>query len=119
MHTPRNSRLVAALVLLWFVAFLGSAIASTVAHPDSLQVVCSATGGMKFVDIGDDGQPKVSGSADCPLCISVMTPPPPPHAALFDTRSPLAYALQAIPAAHIAFVTAPPLPSRGPPSFLQ
>jgi hypothetical protein len=36
--------------------FLGYAIASTVIKPDSLQMVCTAGGGMKMADMtGDDG----------------------------------------------------------------
>ena len=50
MHTLRNSKLIAKLVLVWFALFLSSAIASTVINPDSLQMVCTASGGMKMVD---------------------------------------------------------------------
>jgi hypothetical protein len=61
MHTLRNSKLIAKLVLVWFALFLGSAIAATVIKPDSLQMVCTASGGMKMVDItGDDGEIKAS-----------------------------------------------------------
>jgi len=36
----------------------------------------------------------------------------------FEAASPLAHALQPLSLAHIASLTAPPLPSRGPPVFL-
>jgi hypothetical protein len=71
MHTLRNSKLIAKLVLVWFALFLGSAIASTVIKPDSLQMVCTASGGMKMVDMtGDDGELKASASMDCPLWLT-------------------------------------------------
>jgi hypothetical protein len=118
MQSLRSSKLIAKLVLVWFVLFLGSAIASTVIQPGSMQMVCSAGSGMKMVDTGGgDGEFKASASMDCPLCASV-TAPPPPLSTPFDNRSPLAHALQRIAAAHIASVTAPPLPSRGPPAVL-
>ena len=118
MHTLRNSKFIAKLVLVWFALFLGSAIASTVIKPGSMQMVCTAGGGMKMVDMtGDDGELKASTSMDCHLCASV-TAPPPPLTVHFEKLSPLAHALHPIAAAHIASVTAPPLPSRGPPTSL-
>ena len=116
MQTLRNSKLIAKLVLVWFALLLGSAIASTVIKPSSMQMVCTAGGGMKMVDMGgDDEGLKTSSSMDCPLCASVSVPPPflTEH---FEKISPLAHALQPIAAAYIASITAPPLPSRGPPT---
>ncbi|NBO82929.1 MAG: hypothetical protein EBU75_08900 [Betaproteobacteria bacterium] len=54
---------------------------------------------------------------DCPLCASVSAPPP-PLTVHFEKLTPLAHALHPIAAAHIASATAPPLPSRGPPTSL-
>jgi len=118
MLTLRSSKLIAKLVLVWFALFLGSAIASTVIKPGNLQMVCSTGGIMKMVDTSsDEGEIKASASMDCPLCASVTTPPP-PLTVHFEKLSPLAHALHPIAAAHIASVTAPPLPSRGPPTSL-
>jgi len=118
MYSLRNSKFIAKLVLVWFALFLGSAMASTVIKPGSMQMVCSAGGGMKMVDVtGEGDELKASASMDCPLCASVAAAPL-PLSAHFEKRSPLAHALQPIEAAHIAFVTAPPLPSRGPPTSL-
>jgi hypothetical protein len=115
MQALRNSKLIASLVLVWFALFLGSAVASTVIKPGSMQIVCSAGGGMKLIDTdGNEGGVKASANMDCPLCASVAVPPP-QHDALFLKPSALAYALRPIAAAHIAALTAPPLPSRGPP----
>jgi hypothetical protein len=117
MQTLRNSKLIAKLVLVWFALFLGSAIASTVINPENLQMVCSTGGVMKMVDTNGDGEElKASGNMDCPLCASV-TAPPSPSTVLFEKPSTLAYALQLVAAAHIASVTSPPLPSRGPPAL--
>ena len=118
MQALRSSKLMASLLLVWFALFLGSAMVSTLVNPSSLQMVCTSDGGMKMVDAGDtDGDVKLSKPMDCPLCISVTAPPPSSMAHL-DKPSPLAHALRPVAAAHIASVTAPPLPSRGPPSFL-
>ena len=117
MQTLRSSKIIAKLVLVWFALFLGSAIASTVIKPGNMQMVCTAGGGMKMVDMsGDDEALKTSSSMDCPLCASVSAP-----ASFltihFEKISPLALAVQPVVAAHIASVTAPPLPSRGPPAI--
>jgi len=113
----RSSKRIASLVLAWFALFLGSAVAATVIKPGGMQFVCSAGGGMKMVDVdGDGGDAKASARMDCPLCATVV-PPPTRLNSLFTKPSALAHALHPIAAAHIAALTAPPLPSRGPPSF--
>jgi hypothetical protein len=115
MHTLRTSKLIARLVLVWFALFMGSAIASSVIKPGSMQMVCSAGGGMKMVDTsGDEGGIRATAIMDCPLCASV-TAPPPALTVHFEKLTALAHALHPIAAAHIASATAPPLPSRGPP----
>ena len=116
MQTLRSSKFIAKLVLVWFALFLGSAIASTIVQPGNLQMVCSTGGVMKMVDTNGDGEElKASANMDCPLCASV-TVSPSPSTVHFEKPSPLAHALQPVAAAHIASVTAPPLPSRGPPA---
>jgi hypothetical protein len=118
MQTLRKSTWIAKLVLVWFALFLGSAMASALIQPDGMQIVCAAGGGMKMVSAtGDDGELHDSASMDCPLCASVAAPPS--NLSLpFEKPSSLAHALRPIAAAHIASVTAPPLPSRGPPASL-
>jgi hypothetical protein len=116
MQTLRNSKFIAKLVLVWFALFLGSGIASTLIQPGNMQMVCATGGGMKIVDTNnDDGEFKASANMDCPLCASV-TAPPSSSTVHVEKPSPLAHALQPVAAAHIASVTAPPLPSRGPPA---
>ena len=116
METLRRSKLVSSLMLAWFALFLGSAIASSAIKPSNMQIVCSAGGGMKMVDLdgNEDGQ-KVSAMMDCPLCASVAAPLLRLNALLIRPSA-LTHALQPLAAAHIAALTAPPLPSRGPPS---
>lgn len=118
MESLRQSKRIAQLVLVWFALFMGSAIASTLIHPGQMQMVCTAGGDMKLVDVGDEGDvPAVAVGMDCPLCASVA-PPLPVQTSSLPTLSPLAHALHPVAAAHIASVTAPPLPSRGPPTSL-
>ena len=119
MERLRGSKLIAGLVLAWFALFLGSAVASTVIKPGGMQMVCSAGGGMKMIEVDAHGDEEVKASArmDCPLCAAVAALPT-RSSSLFIKPSALEHALHPIAAAHIAALTAPPLPSRGPPSFL-
>ena len=118
MQTLRNSAFLARLVLVWFALFIGVAVASPLIHPQSVDLVCTSAGGMKLVSPGDADPGGTSAGAhhtlNCPLCAHLALP-----LADFQTvltqPSPLARAVQPIVAAHIAAVTAPPLPSRGPP----
>lgn len=118
MNALRSSKLIASIVLAWFALFLASAVASPVINPGGVQMVCSAGGGMKMIDVdGNSGEVKASASMDCPLCAAAAAL----HSlssSLFIKPSALEHALHPIAAAHIAALTAPPLPSRGPPSLL-
>jgi hypothetical protein len=76
----------------------------------------NATSG-KWVDTeGQEAALEIGAGMDCPLCASVSVPAPAAVKA-FEKLSPLAHALQPLAVAHIASSTAPPLPSRGPPSI--
>lgn len=119
MHPLRRSVLLARLVLAWFVLALSVAVASPMAQPLAMELVCSASGGVKLIAVGDssdDATPAGHHVLDCPMCL-VATPPPPPHKARLAPPQPLAHALQPIAAAHIAALVGAPLPPRGPPSF--
>ena len=115
MQALRNAKFITRLVLVWFALFIGAAVASPLVKPTDLQMVCSAAGGMKMV-VSDEGGNEVSATTgmDCPLCASGLAPVPVVPSVFFKL-SPLSHALQPIAAAHIASLTAPPLPSRGPP----
>ena len=115
MQQLRNAIQITRLVLVWFALSVGVAIASPVLNPKGMDMVCTGTGMMKLVVQGDDDA-TTSHTLDCPLCASVVAPPPTFNTGLTQP-SPLAHALLPIEAAHIASVTAPPLPSRGPPQL--
>lgn len=119
METLRRTRIIARLVLAWFALSIGIAIASPIAHPQSLELICSAAGTVKVMVQGDDGTTQAkSHTLDCPMCTATGAPPPagsrPTPAVL-----PLSRAVQSIPAARIAGLTAAPLPACGPPSSLS
>jgi hypothetical protein len=116
MRTLRHFTFLSRLVLVWFVLSLGVAVASPIVKPQDILLVCTGSGAMKMLVQADDGSASEvsSNTMDCPLCAPMVAPPPIPYWAA-EPAQPLAYALQAIPSAHIAARTAAPLPARGPP----
>jgi hypothetical protein len=116
MQQLRHATQIIRLVLVWFVLSVGVAIASPIVNPHGMDLVCTSAGSMKLVVQGDDEADASSHTLDCPLCASISAPPPVLNTTLTQP-SPLAHAMQPIAAAHIAAITAPPLPSRGPPAF--
>lgn len=119
MNALRNARLLARLVLVWLALSLGVAIASPLVKPQAMELICSGSGVMKLVLQSDDAssQDAPGYTLDCPLCLTGGAPPPPTVRLTAQPAQPLAYALQSIPAATIAALTAAPLPARGPPAF--
>lgn len=118
MNALRNARLLARLVLVWLALSLGVAIASPIVKPQAMELICSGSGVMKLVLQSDDAssQEAPGYTLDCPLCLTGGAPPPTARLTA-QPAQPLAYALQSIPAARIAALTAAPLPARGPPAF--
>jgi hypothetical protein len=117
MQFLRNTTNIIRFVLVWFALSLGVAIASPIVQPKALDMVCTSTGSMKLVVQGDeDSSYSVSPTLDCPLCATVSAPPTVLNTALTQP-SPHSHALLPAVAAHIASLVAPPLPSRGPPTF--
>ncbi len=77
-------RLARLWVLAWFVASIGVSIASPLVHPQSLEVICSGSGAIKWLVQTDDGVVEMGATGmDCPLCaLANGAPPPspaPPH----------------------------------------
>jgi hypothetical protein len=117
LQSLRNFSLLARLVLAWVVVSLGVAVASPIVKPQDILLVCTGSGAMKvLVKAADGSTSEVSGNTmDCPLCVPMVAPPPVIRGSA-EPIQPLAFALQAIPSAHIAARTAAPLPARGPPT---
>ena len=119
MQYLRNTTNIIRCVLVWFAVSVGVAIASPMVQPKAMEMVCTSTGSMKLVVQGDDGtSTSAAPTLDCPLCATVVALPPAFNTTLTQP-SPLSHALLPFAAAHIASLTAPPLPSRGPPTFLN
>lgn len=115
MHTLRSARFLARLVLAWFALSLGAAIAAPLVKPDGIEAICSGSGAVKWLVKGDSGSGKpASHTLDCPLCASICAPPPVVRDDMAFASMP-GRAVQPIPAARMAALTAAPLPARGPP----
>ena len=120
MEALRDARLIARLLLVWFALALGAAVASPIVKPQGVEAVCSAIGHVKLLVKNADGDlqeetASKAGTLDCPLCAGFGTSPPASHRAALLPDA-LAHALHPLFSAHIASLTAPPLPSRGPPA---
>jgi hypothetical protein len=117
MNHFRQAHSLSRFVLVWFALSLGVAIASPWVSPQSVELVCTTGGAMKLIssDAADDSVASVQ-NMDCALCMPVVFAPT-PIAFQFIKPSPLSHALKPIAEAYVAAVTAPPLPSRGPPSL--
>jgi hypothetical protein len=118
MFSTTNRQFFARLVLVWFALFIGVAIASPILNPTETQIVCSSAGGMKMLAISEQGeqgeQVKLTANMDCPLCAAAILNLEPCSVGL-EKVSPSVHLLHPDAAAHVVSLTAPPLPSRGPP----
>jgi hypothetical protein len=117
MQTLRRAHQLTRLVLVWFVLAVGVAVASPFIAPQSLQMVCTDAKSMRLLVKTADGEELGARALHCPQCLVQLASAPPPcapqHTAL--VAHPLAYALQPLSAAHIAWATRAPMPARGPP----
>lgn len=118
LQTLRRATALARGVLLGFVLSLGVAIASPIVNPQATQLICSGSGAMKVIVTSADGSTEVtSQSMDCPLCVSIIAPPPVASVAF----APPAQSSVEAPELHTAIRAKPsaaPPPARGPPAFL-
>jgi hypothetical protein len=118
MNALRTFAALRLVVLAWFMASMGVAIASPLVNPQAIEVICSGAGTIKLLVQTDDGTVEMgSMGMDCPLCTIAGAPPAVPPA-FVPLPQPLAHAVQPVEAARIAAITAAPLPARGPPASL-
>jgi hypothetical protein len=115
LHRLRHMHLLAALLLAWFMLFVGAASAAPLMKAGPTAALCSASGFVKGIGEPDSNAAKASQhSIDCVLCCFTADAPPAPLS-WSAPDLPLGRVLQSIPAARIAAITAAPLPPRGPP----
>lgn len=116
MHSLRNARRLARLVLAWFALTLFSAAAAPMVQPPGGEWVCSG-GVMKLLSKAG-GENTGPPFPDCPLCLAQDASSPGNDGAMVMPQ-PQGHAVQLLAAARIAALTAPPLPARGPPDPLS
>ncbi len=117
MQAMRPTRDLARLVLVWFVLALASAMASPLVKPQSWQMVCSASGVVKFVSVDDNGVATAVGhQIECPLCLLAGAPPP-AQACVLVAQPAFSAELPSTGVLRVALRAAPPLPARGPPAL--
>lgn len=106
------------LVLTWFVMFVGVSIAAPVIHPTSQQLVCSASGASKLVDLDskDSTGSQHASILHCALCLPVSATFPAPSVPDLSS-SHLGHVLRAPVPAFLACAEALTPLSRGPPSL--
>ena len=121
LQSLRNAHRLTRFVLVWFVLFVGVAVASPLVKPEASQLVCSALGGMKLVtaDAASDdvGAPVAHTALDCPACLPLTAPPSADMLAQLPSGN-LSHALQPLPAARLASLLGQPWQARAPPVFL-
>ncbi len=105
------------VVLAWYVLFLTAAIASPMVHAKPLEIVCSASGQMKVVEAGDQSQPLTphQGLA-CFLCLATAACLPCANSSFSLIPPPFEHRAWPVTSTNLVNLTAPPLPSRGPPN---
>ncbi|QXZ11228.1 DUF2946 family protein [Comamonas sp. Y33R10-2] len=111
-------------VLAWFALSIGVASAAPLIQSQGFELICTSTGAMKMVAVGDtesdnessDHTALSAGHLDCPMCLPHAAPPPPVLRLPVPTELPLHHALQPVQRARLASITAAPLPARGPPA---
>ena len=115
LQSLRNARHLTRLVLVWFVLFVGVAVASPLVHPEGVQMVCTSAGGVKVGQPDADSADALGGGhgLHCPLCLPVAAPPL--VAISLPGHAGLSFALLASEQALLASLTGLPWQARAPP----
>jgi len=121
LQTLRNAHLITRFVLVWFALFVGVAVASPLVKPEAVQLVCSAIGGVKLVQVDTagvdvDGAVAAHTALDCPACLPLIAPPAANLLTPVSTGN-LSHVLQLLPAARLASLLGQPWQARAPPIF--
>jgi hypothetical protein len=120
LKTLRNAKFLTRLVLVWFVLFMGVAVASPLVKPEAAHLVCSAIGGVKLVQVdasGADVDGTVTQTAlTCPACLPLMAPTAADMLAPLPTGH-LSHVLRPLPASWLASLLGQPWQARAPPIF--
>lgn len=113
----RNTHHLTRLVLVWFVLFIGAAVASPLLNPEGVQVVCTTADSVKLVQLDAHGE-EAQGSHQglhCPMCLPLAAPPV--VSVSVPVHVGLSYALLPSEQARLASLIGLPWQARAPPSF--
>lgn len=120
LQSLRNAHRLTRYVLVWFALFVGAAVASPLVKPEGVQLVCTAIGGVKMVQVDAAGADVDAAAAhaalDCPACLPLIAPPAADLLTPLPTGN-LSYVLQPLPAARLASLLGQPWQARAPPIF--
>jgi hypothetical protein len=127
MHRLRTTPFLARLVLAWFLGVVGLAGAAPLIHPQSLELVCGASGAVKLVVVSAAGDDETSPRTqalgphglECALCLQLQAPPPslPPVGLSRAVPHPVPVSWHEW--GFTASWHGAPLPARGPPGFAK
>ena len=116
LQTLRNAHSLTRLVLVCWALFMGVAVASPLANPEGVQLVCTSAGVVKLVHLDADGhETQSSSSLHCPLCLPASAPP-----AVWvheQAHVGLSFALHPLDQARLASLIGLPWQARAPPFF--
>lgn len=101
-------------VLVWFFMALGAALASPLAQPKTIEIVCAGAGTTQMVLHTEAGAVDWNAHIlDCPLCLVFGAPPA--ASPLAPVFAPLHCASAILLISPFVAATAVPAPARGPP----
>lgn len=114
----RNRPWLARWLLLSWTLSLGAAVATPMVQPRHEVMICSVSG-MVTVLLNEDGtvaSTELAGKS-CPLCVLPGVLPAPQQPPIGASTQVIGRVSQGIAFSHVVALTAPPLPSRGPPEI--